>query len=496
MRSAETIMQLTTYAESVFCWLDRGVLLAREEDVQYDSAHRRAREAATNALRAENATLLEERAAREQAKERQRITAAHGPRVRFELVDGLHPKLVDEAIARGRRAGDIGHRTVAFYLADCADRGLFQELGHASVISYAVKRHHLSRRSARSLIITGRALRELRKIDGAFIEEKISWTKVRAIAKIADPSTEDAWLAFALAHTVDEIEKAAALAKKGEKPREDRKGLPEVRFDVRLRVSALLHEQYLLARQRLGAESGRDVTDEEFAGAVLETFLRRGSEGIQSSDSLYRVILDLRPADGKAAIRSEDGPVDLDAAMADAICCDAGALTEDGHAHGHYVPPIPDWLRRRILARDGHRCRVCGSRFQLHVHHIVFRSETGSSNAWSNLMAACIRCHALVHGGFLTITGQAPDRLEVRDRRGELLSDPARLIEGGAATALEIAPAPPQVDPVPVPEGGGPRGPGDFGFSAEKPPVATGPVDWDWVVRNRHRLTRVGSQTA
>ena len=45
-------------------------------------------------------------------------------------------------------------------------------------------------------------------------------------------------------------------------------------------------------------------------------------------------------------------------------------------------------------------------------------------------MTACTRCHALVHGGFLRITGRAPHRLELRDRKGELLTDLARARSG------------------------------------------------------------------
>ena len=149
-------MRFTQYGDVLRSRLDAfsGCSFVREEHREYELAARRARDAATDALRAENEKLAAERDDREQAKERER-EKTHGPRVRFDLLDGLHPSQVDDAIARGRRAGDIGHRTVAFYLADCADRGLFQDFGHSSVISYAVKRHRISSRSARNLIAAG-----------------------------------------------------------------------------------------------------------------------------------------------------------------------------------------------------------------------------------------------------------------------------------------------------------------------------------------------------
>jgi Holliday junction DNA helicase RuvB len=411
-------------------------------------------------------------------------------RVRFEMTEGLVAREVDREIGRGRRAGDIGHRVVAFYLADCADRGLHQAFGHSSVIPYAVKRHGLSRRRARDLIVAGRALRELRKIDRAFLAGELFWSQVRVLAKVADATTEDAWLAFARAHTIDELEREAALAKKGEAPRADRKGLSEARFNLSLKVSALLHEQYALARQKVSAEAGHAVSDEEFAGALLESLLRGGGSTAHSSDSLYRVVVDMTP-EGSAAIRSEDGPIPIDAATAEAIACDAGILAPDGTASSGHAPPISDALRSRILARDGYRCVVCGSRFQLHVHHVVFRSR-GGRNAWSNLMSACKRCHTLVHGGFLSITGTAPRALVMRDRNGDLLADPARAVADAAHVGLEIAPS-----EAPEVAHGGPLNSGNcaekLGVSEPRLPAE---IDAGWLERRRHLLSWDAARTA
>jgi Holliday junction resolvasome RuvABC ATP-dependent DNA helicase subunit len=488
-------MQAVKYADALS--IHPTFSLVRDEQRKYDVAAKQSQGARTNALRIENAKLAQDRDARERAKEVER-EKTHGPRVRFEMVDGLRAHDVDRAIFRGRRAGDIGHRTVAFYLADCADRRLYQDLGHSNVLSYAEDRHDLSRRSTRNLIAAGRALRDLAKIDQAFAAAKLSWSKVRAIARVAEPPTEDRWLAFALTHSAREVEKEAELCRKGDVPREDRKGLPEIRFDVRMRVSALLHEQYLLARQKLGADLGRDATDEELAGALLDCFLRQPSEGMQSSDSLYRVVVEVHPAGGIAQIRSEDGPIALDAAAAEAACCDGGVVGEEEPHHGVHAPPIPEGLRKRILARDGWRCRVCRFRYQLQVHHIVWRSRRGS-NAWSNLMTLCKDCHALVHGGYLSIAGRAPDRLEFRNREGELLAEPSRVLGRGDEPTLEIVPAPSGA-PLHGPPIECPRGHSDSAFAAEKPRVAAslpeGEAGPDWLPRHKHLIVPETSRTA
>jgi 5-methylcytosine-specific restriction endonuclease McrA len=53
-------------------------------------------------------------------------------------------------------------------------------------------------------------------------------------------------------------------------------------------------------------------------------------------------------------------------------------------------------LWRSVLERDGWKCRRCGMRNNLHVHHIIFRSELGPDESW-NLVTLCSDCHDAVH---------------------------------------------------------------------------------------------------
>lgn len=57
--------------------------------------------------------------------------------------------------------------------------------------------------------------------------------------------------------------------------------------------------------------------------------------------------------------------------------------------------PSPD-QKRAVRARDGGMCRRCGTHWDLHVHHVVFRSQ-GGPNAKSNLITLCENCHSHVH---------------------------------------------------------------------------------------------------
>ena len=41
-------------------------------------------------------------------------------------------------------------------------------------------------------------------------------------------------------------------------------------------------------------------------------------------------------------------------------------------------------------------CALCGSTQNLHIHHILYRSEGGPTSLW-NLIRLCEKCHTKVH---------------------------------------------------------------------------------------------------
>lgn len=57
------------------------------------------------------------------------------------------------------------------------------------------------------------------------------------------------------------------------------------------------------------------------------------------------------------------------------------------------VPPI---VRAIVDVRDAHRCRYCGVSNNLHIHHILYRSQ-GGEHEEGNLITLCAEHHALVH---------------------------------------------------------------------------------------------------
>jgi 5-methylcytosine-specific restriction endonuclease McrA len=52
--------------------------------------------------------------------------------------------------------------------------------------------------------------------------------------------------------------------------------------------------------------------------------------------------------------------------------------------------------RKAIQIRDGNRCRFCLTPKNLHVHHIIYRSQRGSNDE-RNLVTLCLGHHDTVH---------------------------------------------------------------------------------------------------
>lgn len=52
----------------------------------------------------------------------------------------------------------------------------------------------------------------------------------------------------------------------------------------------------------------------------------------------------------------------------------------------------------KVFKRDKEKCRLCGTSLNLHLHHIVYRSENKNLiNEPTNCIMLCAKCHRLVH---------------------------------------------------------------------------------------------------
>jgi len=338
------------------------------------------------------------------------------------LVEGLPLKELEEQLFHAFRGGDLFHRMRAFYLVELDERRLYQKVGCANALQYAERKFGVKPRTARELLAVGRELLELPLVDQAFREGAINWSKARLLTRICVPETQSAWLEKAHAMGATEFEREVALSEKGRLPREDGRGLPRVKFKIQARVSAEVHELWETCLQKFADESGQGAKGEDLLRRVCELYLstsqsqEAGSPERRqtSNESLYHLVVDVRPS-GEATLRTEDGPVPLEKSVVERIDC----AVHDGPIQGQDpAAKATQGTRTRILRRDGYRCRSCEGRYGLQVHHIEWYSR-GGPTIGENLLSLCSACHALVHEGFLEISGKAPGDVVFRDARGQ-----------------------------------------------------------------------------
>jgi hypothetical protein len=89
--------------------------------------------------------------------------------------------------------------------------------------------------------------------------------------------------------------------------------------------------------------------------------------------------------------------------------CDEIGRVDDAGPVARKRTSIPPARKRKVLARDRHRCQVPGCRStNIDVHHLHAHALGGSHDEW-NLITLCEAHHLAVHRGTLVATGSAPD---------------------------------------------------------------------------------------
>lgn len=325
------------------------------------------------------------------------------------MLPGLPAEEVARRLARAGRREEVGQRVLAFYLVEMDERRLYQATGHGSTAHYAEARLDLDRRRTSELLRVGRVLLELTEVDRAFCAGRLGWGKVLVLARVAVAQHEEAWLERALALDLRALAALARRSRPGGPPRQpgDTKGLPQIRFGVSARVGVLLQAKLEQAQAKLAEEVGRPVGVADLLEALVSDFLASEADGTvpgrrRVDASLYRVVLQPEEGGAHLLVETEDGPLPVEAP--EAVRCDADTLRSEGEAHLALDVKTPPALRRRVLTRDGGRCRACASRHGLMVHHLEHRAAGGRTSP-ENLLSLCTRCHGLVHEGLLVVEG-------------------------------------------------------------------------------------------
>jgi hypothetical protein len=333
---------------------------------------------------------------------------------RAERAAWLHAALTAR-LAELRQA----ERSALLHFATIHREQLYRELGYASIHAYGREGLGFSERKLSAFVRLSEALEQLPATRAAVAAGALPWTKARELIAVATPATEDRWLAEAGSTSRRELERKvrAARARPAARrqaaagqpalslaptPAETARAELEAATPLRLTLS-FTAEQY--ARWEALIESlrkaGHSQPREELLLAALADLDPEGRAEAagtrprgRAAASPFQVILRRCPDCGTTMQVTSRGEQPLSRATAERAACDADELAPGGELQRSVTPA----LRRRILARDGHRCRVlgCGGTRFLEVHHLKPRAAGGGQEA-ANLVTLCARCHQLLH---------------------------------------------------------------------------------------------------
>ncbi|HEY2780557.1 MAG TPA: DUF222 domain-containing protein [Steroidobacteraceae bacterium] len=303
--------------------------------------------------------------------------------------------------------------------------------------------------AAREKVRVAHALDGLPKISASMARGELSYSKVRALTRIASSATEDGLLMIALHGTAHHVERLVKHYRRAEHveelQREDRQA-ERCRFtswhdsDGSLvfhgRMPALAGAAFLKALDAAmeavparepctpangrfdweGAEEG-DVLrpyGERRADAlrmIAESFLQHGP-GTKSAADRYQIVvhvdaMTLREGqDGRCEF--ENGPT-LPVETARRLSCDASLVSVIENERGEPLNVgrktriIPPALRRALNTRD-EGCRFPGCTYHQYVdaHHVEHWADGGETKL-SNLITLCRAHHRMVHKGEIVI---------------------------------------------------------------------------------------------
>ena len=219
------------------------------------------------------------------------------------------------------------------------------------------------------------ALANLPKTSDALRRGQVSYSKVRAITRVATAATEDRLLHLARQATAADLERivrAWRLCDRQHEGREDAKRRRNQGLSIYPDVDGMFVVRGLLTPE---------------VGAVV----RRAIEA--ASEQLYQEAKDAEPKNVEAALE-ETGGIRVSAETSRRIACDAGKVVMRHDAEGNVLDvgrktrTIPPALRRALASRDQH-CRFPGCEARrCDAHHVKHWADGGATKL-DNLVLLC-----------------------------------------------------------------------------------------------------------
>ena len=297
--------------------------------------------------------------------------------------------------------------------------------------------------AAREKVRVAHALAGLPKIAASMARGELSYSKVRAVSRVACPATEETLLMIALhgtAHHVERLVRGYRRAQEAEElSREAHQhanralnywfaedGSLEIRGRMPAAAGALFIKALgaaletipeneiraeVVAEQPIRYESRRA----DALALLAEQFLAESGTSSNSADRFQVVVhVDAETLRERSAGRCEiEGAAAIPAETARRLACDASLLSVLENEHGEPLDvgrktrSIPPAIRRALNTRDaGCRFPGCTHRRYVDAHHIEHWADGGDTKL-DNLVTLCRLHHRLVHEGEIRIEALA-----------------------------------------------------------------------------------------
>jgi hypothetical protein len=322
----------------------------------------------------------------------------------------------------------------------------------------------LSRSAAREKVRVAHALKGLPEISAAFSEGALSYSKVRALTRVATPANESALLGFARSTTAARVEErcqqmrnalsgSVDAANRAHAQRALRVWRDTARGTLTLTVELPVEAGELVCQAldkavEADGEKGPEYEAESWGAqqadalvSLARTYLSGGSEGSASTADAYQVVVHV---DGDV-LNGGEGRSDLPVESAKRLACDGSVVPMvdgvDGEPLnvGRKQRTVPAGLKRALWARDG-GCAFPGcthTRF-VDAHHIRHWADGGETSL-ENTMLLCSGHHRLVHEGGYAIRKDTRGRWYFRRPDGRAVPrcgyQPGDMRDQGGASA-------------------------------------------------------------
>lgn len=347
------------------------------------------------------------------------------------------PRSVDEldaAIGRLVRQMNADSYRMLKLVREFDDRFGWKKWSFKSCAEWLAWRSSITLSAAREKVRAAHALRALPGISAAFADGRLSYSKVRALTRVAHAGDEDLLLAHALEATVAQVEERCRQirnvspdsvhhARRAWEHRSLTVWRDEARGTMRFTVEVPIDEGELVVRALDCAVAGGEVTTDvdpeaiaESKGtawraqqadalvAVARSYLDGGSTGEGGSTADHHQVV--VHADAKS-LAGGTGLADLPIATVKRLLCDCSIVlvAEDAAGNpldvGRKQRTVSTALRRALYARDrGCTFPGCQRKRYLAGHHLHHWIKGGETNP-DNMTLLCGHHHRQLHeGGF------------------------------------------------------------------------------------------------